>query len=197
MSKSKPTWKRGLQTFAIILILVIFPLVSWYFLQSGFNFTKEKFDKLDSLGQLSLYEFPLQDQKPITLDQMEGSIILAGSLIDIEKESLDIIQGLYKKFDEREDLIFLFYDKEKTDYSRDPLFNEYTLFEDYKQVKIINPLAMTSSEYTSSLNLSKDLQANELALIDTGKEVRGVYDIEAQEKRDLLISHIVFLLPKE
>jgi hypothetical protein len=50
MPKSTSTLKRSLRTIGLLSLLVLFPLTSWYFLQTGLNFTKEKFDKLDQIA---------------------------------------------------------------------------------------------------------------------------------------------------
>lgn len=197
MPETKPTKKRLLQTIIVLAILVVFPIGSWYFLQKGFDFTKEKYEKLDSLGQVVLDTFQLQNDETFTTTSLKGHLSLVGSLHNASKEELAIIEGFWKKFDDRKDFIFLFYDSDTTVYSEHPVFKEYDFHQDDEQVKIANLMRLSAEEFFNKFQLDSSLRSNELILVDTGMEVRGRYDISDPEDRDLMVSHIVFLLPKD
>lgn len=197
MPETKPTKKRLLQTIIVLAILVVFPIGSWYFLQKGFDFTKEKYEKLDSLGQAVLDTFQLQNDENFTTAALKGHLSLVGNLHNASKEELAIIEGFWKKFDDRKDFIFLFYDSDTTVYSQHAVFKEYDFYRDEEQVKIANRTGLTSEEFFKRFQLDSSLHSNELILVDTGMEVRGRYDISDPEDRDLIVSHIVFLLPKD
>ena len=77
------------------------------------------------------------------------------------------------------------------------MFEEYDFVEDDQQVKIANQAPMTESQFFKLFQTDTPLVPNELILIDTEGLVRGRYDILDEEQRDLMISHIVFLLPKD
>lgn len=197
MSGSKSTWKRGTQTIGILLILVVFPLLSWFFLQSGLNFTKDKFDQLDSLGTVEQFAFdPVLG--PSWVDTfMKGQMVLVGQLEQMTETQSDLIQGIYNQLDDRKDLFFIFHDGEgafelqRQDYQ----LNHFLL--DSMQVKVISRADMSKSDFESRLHLKPGLSAHEIALIDTKSTVRGIYDLRDEQQRDLLVSHIVLLLPKE
>jgi hypothetical protein len=197
MSGSKSTWKRGTQTIGILLILVVFPLLSWFFLQSGLNFTKDKFDQLDSLGTVEKFAFdPVLG--PAWVDTfMKEQMVLVGQLEQMTEAQSDLIQGIYEQLDDRKDLYFIFHDGDGSFELQRKQYPADHFLMDSMQVKVVPQSEISKSNFESRLYLKPGLNAHQLALIDTKSTVRGIYDLRDEQQRDLLVSHIVLLLPKE
>lgn len=193
MSEVRSTWERSLKTFGILLLLVVFPLTSWYFLQSGLNFTKDKYDKLENITTLdSFVAYPLYGDS-VTNRSLEGRMTMVSSFPEDERY-LDSLSKLHHDLIDPK-LVWIVMINTTADKANKALDREYSFILDSSAVKLIKDFRISEGYGLFETKISLD--SNHLALIDTKGVVRYIYDLSVQEEMELLLSHLVLLLPKE
>ena len=96
---------RVLRIIGILLLLIGFPAVSWYYLQTGINWRKdglaEVFDKQKVTIPVIYKGSP---DGPVEIDPEGKFIILVRNTEDVDEA---VLQGIYEQFDHRKDLLLL------------------------------------------------------------------------------------------
>jgi len=192
MPKSKSTLKRSLRTIGLLSLLVIFPLTSWYFLQTGLNFTKEKFDKLEQIASVDSFVF-----YPVYGDSVTNQSIKSRmSVIANPAEGSDILDSLKHihadLIDEKWVWLLILNGNQLKETSE---IEDYPFLKDSLAVKLIDTFAYHNDYYL--FNKSVELKSYEIGLIDTKGELRYIYDIRDPDEFELFINHLVLLVPKE
>lgn len=192
MSKSTSTLKRSLRTIGLLSLLVIFPLTSWYFLQTGLNFTKEKFDKLEQIASVDSFVF-----YPVYGDSVTNQSIKSRmSVIANPAEGSDILDSLkyiHADLIDEKWVWLLILNGNQLQVSSE--VEDYPFLKDSLAVKLIDTFAYHRNYYL--FNKSVELKSHEIGLIDTKGELRYIYDIRDGDEFELFINHLVLLVPKE
>jgi len=193
MSEVRSTWERSLKTLGLLLLLVVFPLTSWYFLQSGLNFTKDKYDKLKDISSLdSFVSYPLYGDS-LTNRSLMGKMTMV-SVFSTDVRYLDSLSHLHHDLSDPR-LVWMVLLNVDPSIKESSIVNEYSFMLDSSAVKLIDTLKYSNGHGFFHSEVS--LEPNELALIDTKGVVRYIYDLSEAEEMELLLSHLVLLLPKE
>lgn len=192
MVKKKSTFQRSLKTLGLLALLVIFPLTSWYFLQTGLNFTKDKFDKMEELAYVdSFVVYPIYGDS-VTNRTILGRMSVIANPGDSDR-FLDSIKLIHEDLIDEEWVWMFLLNYDKASVSN--LSTKYDFMLDSSAVKLVDNFS-----YSKSLNFFDreiTIESNELGLIDTKGVLRYIYDMRNQEDMELFISHLVLLVPKE
>ncbi|MEO1625317.1 MAG: hypothetical protein AAFV25_09165 [Bacteroidota bacterium] len=206
----------------LVLFLVVMPLGSWYYLQSGFNYHKKALAELRDYGELPTFALTDQSGLPFTRDSLMGSIAIAGFFDRSDNSSKDLfhlVSRLHEQFDDRKGILFLLHDLNANSSSSDlqQLANQHQLL-DARQIRL---LTSADSESMQSLlqkgyrvpdmDKGRDEEGNfsfvpasskvgeypYLVITDTKGGVRNYYtynDIASQKR---LIEHIALTMPRK
>ncbi len=159
----------------LLLLLVVAPLGSWYYLKSGFSYQKSVFDELIPLGVLS------GDRLPNNITEEGKKTIYLIALLDESKEYIGY-EKIAKQFSETEYLQLLCLSN--TDTTRNSIALKAELDKTkQKRIELENEKLIPFSDSDEYF-----------ALIDTNFMVKGVYDLsETSLKR--MVEHTTILLP--
>lgn len=192
MSEKRSTLQRSLRTLGLLALLVVFPLTSWYFLQTGLNFTKDKYDKMEELAEVDSFV-----TYPVFGDSVTNRTILGRMSIianpGTESRFLDTLALIHEDLVE-EEWVWLFM-LNAAELSSEDMTARYPFLVDSAAVKLIKEFRYSRSD--GMFDKPIDFKSHELGLIDTRGVLRYKYDIRDQDQLDLFISHLVLLVPKE
>ena len=193
MSDKRSTLQRSLRTLGLLSLLVLFPLTSWYFLQTGLNFTKDKYDKMEELAQVdSFVMYPLFGDS-ITNQTILGRMSIIANP-GTSTRFLDSLSLIHEDLVD-EEWVWLFILSAGDVVDDKSVFSGYPFLLDSSAVKLVN--GFQYKEGTGMFGEDIDFKPYELGLIDTKGVLRYKYDIRKQDQLDLFISHLVLLVPKE
>ncbi|MBR9920637.1 MAG: hypothetical protein GYB31_07335 [Bacteroidetes bacterium] len=195
MSEKKWTRKRILQTSFLFMILVIFPLISWYYLRGGLDYRLDALDELEELGTLAAFEWTDQENETFNKEMASGNLLIAGFLPsgELREVYVDNMKKFHEQFDNRTDVYFL---------TLVPSGNAAQLVSDYEikdqnQWKWVNipesQLAAIAATY--QLNPEQD-PAEWISLVDEKGQIRKHYRIDDKKQLSRLVEHMAILLPR-
>ena len=105
--------KKWLQTIALLMMLIVMPALSWYYLKKGENYQVKMRAELKDYGKLPSFTLPkLLDTNSINLaTDLINKVVIAKVVDANELEPGDDLRfalgSLHTQFDERNDIIFL------------------------------------------------------------------------------------------
>jgi cytochrome oxidase Cu insertion factor (SCO1/SenC/PrrC family) len=192
MSNPKSTRERILRTLGLLALLVIFPLTSWYFLQTGLNFTKDKFDKMQELAQVDSFILYPEFGDSITNNTLKGRMsVIADPGTTLQY--LDSLSLIHEDLaDERWVWIIIRNGSEIIDQNLD---SNYPFLLDSSTVKLVRSFRF--SRKNGIFDKDVTINPNEIGLVDTKGRLRYIYDLDQADELELFISHLVLLVPKE
>ncbi len=192
MPKSTSTLKRSLRTIGLLCLLVLFPLTSWYFLQTGLNFTKEKFDKLDQIASVDSFVFYPIYGDSVTNQTLKNRMSVVANP-DVGSDILDSLKHIHADLIDEQWVWLLILNGNQLKMNQ--VTEKYPYLQDSIAVKLIDTFAFHNDYYL--FNKSVELKSYELGLIDTKGDLRYIYDIRDADELELFINHLVLLVPKE
>jgi hypothetical protein len=183
----KNKWKAIAQTVALSFMLVILPLISWYYLNRGLDYQIEARSELKDLGKWSFINSVDIFGNNIDTAEISKKMII-GALYDAQ--NFDTFKKLYEQFDERDDLLFFIFCNDSTESS---YINEFLLEygnNDVEQIKFfkLNDFIVGDQFLSSSKNYF---------LADIQGIVRKFNDVGDVQQVKRLIEHTAILLPKK
>lgn len=219
MSKTNKT-KKNIQTAAFILFIIGLPMMSWYYLQAGFDYHKELMAELNNYGRVP--EFALVDHTGDTLtrEKVQGKLMVV-NFFNRKKKSfnstMDYMRRMTSQFHDRNDLVFAAHALE-TDIRIDQL-NALSKKEEleHPQIKFLKGnqkelLALLAKGYQVP-NFEKrgeDLvlpRSNDLinlpdeypyfVLVDESGTIRNYYQVEDEKSVTRLVEHLAIILPRK
>ncbi|MEM9918940.1 MAG: hypothetical protein AAF990_12640 [Bacteroidota bacterium] len=221
MEKKKSLGKT-LQSLVLVASLILLPLGSWYYLQSGYTYHKQALAELKDYGELPAFELRDQNGQSFTKDSLLGSIAISAFYNSDDPQTDDLfgfIRRLHEQFDDRHGVLFLLHDLKATDTPDElkSLANRYEIKDD-KQILLLTAQAdrmqalldkgyqvpdlengrNTEGKYGTRAASSSDFrQYPYLVITDTKAGVRNYYaygDIASQKR---LIEHIALTMPRK
>ncbi|MEM1326076.1 MAG: hypothetical protein AAGI23_08990 [Bacteroidota bacterium] len=183
--------KKVVQFAALGLMLVFFPLGSWYYLRMGYNERKGALDELKY--EIPLTNFQLLDQtgKVIQKSDLEGGYSVIGTVDEFDAND-PIIQASEGLFDE---------------FATSKKMTLITHVESYDSLAIVNYLNQINQDSISSewhfvrgvapfAAVFEEQPENYLALVDTSGVVRNYYNAaDGKEVGDMAKHIAMFVMP--
>ena len=185
----------------VVLLIIVLPIGSWYYLKSGFDFQKESYDKLEGqIGVLDLESLGKQ-MRMIPADQKGKVGIVAFVFDNAEADSIITnLQAVHQQFDSRDDVSLICFVARPDTASLgtdEDLMALYGLT-DYQQWTInqgdrelVEDLSMEHFSFPASR-----LGESTLMLIDPMGAIKRVYDPFNKDEIQELIRHITVVLPR-
>jgi len=191
MEQTKKKTSFGL-ILGLLLLLVILPGGSWFYLQRGYNHRKAALAELKEIGVAGAFEGRDQNGNVVSQEFLRKRVTVAGFLPDDDRQRKTWISRLgtiHAQFDDRNDVCFLLFADSAA--VPDPLaFSLENGLTDSLQWAIV---PAEKDEVMQLLHLP-DLQ--HLALADTAAMVRRHYDILDNAQMGRMIEHITILMPR-
>lgn len=167
---------RLLRVIGIILLLIGFPAISWYYLQTGINWRKQGIQEVRVKDSIALPDLELASGQTLIREDMAGKFILIGlHTSDVPGE---VYGDLYDQFDHRDDLLYL-------------ILGDTPPLPGWMQV---------DCDKTDCAGLQEQLFKSSgvnIALIDPSGAIRNVYDLSKTADQQNLVKHCAIILPVE
>ena len=223
MSEVSPT-KSKFQLLALLTILIVFPLLSWYYLKTGYNYQMDSRSELKDYGTLPAFNFINKDGKPFSNDSLYKSMAVVSFFGKNEKtnqELLSIIQKLNEQFGENDYLKILIPTLQpETDtpaqlsevFEKNNLNSERQYFltgnkstiQNWvgKGIKIPTEWKVIEEGKAPDILLSEDKSGNLenypfFVLVDSKRKIRNYYHLDNVEEVKRMVEHIALLLPRD
>lgn len=196
------------QLGALVMLLIVFPATSWYYLNSGLKYRRSAMAELKDYGTFPSEDWDLADGSQLSGAFLKKKMLLAHLMPDANRPELvkrygETLQRLHDQFEEREELVFLtlLYGDSQTSGSRLEQFaTDYELDQQKQQFFV----QLGASEYEDMQRGILEPKAIEgaveepsafLLLTDTTATVRRYYDVRLDSDIKRLVEHIALLLP--
>jgi hypothetical protein len=198
--KRRLSW---VQITGLLMFTIIFPLVSWYYLQQGYNYRLQSLQELQDLGKVTNYQAINQKGDTLQSDNLRGNVLVAGfypqeeELRTLMKERLTI---LHDQFDKRNDVRFLVHVPAGSG-SPEMVADELEI-EDPEQWQV---LAVSFSDWKQFAktayhwpldSLTNTYDPGLLALTDTAGVVKNYYHLQENAEMGRLVEHITIVMPR-
>ena len=187
--------KKRLGTLVLLMMLLVMPALSWYYLKKGENYQVEMRAELKNYGQIPSFKVP----KLLDADTLNSSLELHNRVVIakvLEAEDLDqkedlvfALGSLHTQFDERNDVVFLLHTA-LSDTGRVGAFLREHQMADPAQVIVttINP------ELKQAYHFPK---RGMMAIVDTTGVVRRYYNYHDGNEVRRLTEHITVLMHRD
>ncbi len=208
-SKGRVIWMFSI----LILLTVVFPLGSWYYLNSGYNYFKNSYQELKDYGQIPAFELTNQYGEKITETDLDKQVVIADFIFtrcgSICPKMTVQMQRLYEVFKENPNVTFL-------SYSVDPEHDDVAVLKQYADAygveegtawyfltgdkKTIHQLGRKGYKLPTDDGMAGDgedfLHSNQFVLADTSGMIRNYYDGTDPKAVERLVEHLSFIVPK-
>jgi len=201
-NRERKVLKIILQTLALLLILLILPIGSWYYLKNGLDYRVAAMGDLKKYGQLPAFSYLTFSGTTVDTSVTNGKMLIT-NLLNLQDQQMAQIFGttlekLHRQFNEREDLLFLIYvpDSTATKESVEAFAKQHKL-EDIEQFFFI-PMSTDSIQHIQQQYfMPADAALPYLTLSDVKGMVRHYYDVRKTEDLKKLVAQTALLLPIE
>ncbi|MCG8332111.1 MAG: hypothetical protein MI974_30785 [Chitinophagales bacterium] len=196
-NKGKKNW---VQIGGLLLMLVVFPLVSWYYLQTGLNYRLEARAEQQAIANVPNQNFSNYNGEEVALDRFKDYLLIGHFYSESHKDKyLPLLTKLYHQFDERKDVYFVTF---SADTSMSAVVNAKQMLSDSMLIDEEQVFFLNSTEVkalSSALKLpfeerNMSLVDNSLLFFADSAVVKGFYDIKQEEDVKRLVKHITLNL---
>ena len=187
--------KKWLQTIALLMMLIVMPALSWYYLKKGENYQVKMRAELKDYGKLPSFTLPkLLDTNSINLaTDLINKVVIAKVVDANELEPGDDLRfalgSLHTQFDERNDIIFLLHTTIK-DTARVGAFLRQNKMSDPSQVVVTG----SDPKLVQSYHFPKP---GVMAIVDTLGVIRRYYNYRDGNEVRRLTEHVTVLMHRD
>jgi hypothetical protein len=191
-----------LQIGGLLLLLVVLPLGSWYYLQTGLNYRIQAINELKDIAPVAEFELINYNDTLVSSGQFSDQLVVGHFYTGANQDTyFDLLQRLKEQFDERRDVYFLTF-REGADIATQAESAQLLLdsgVEDPGQFFFLHGDASQIAGIAESMKLSGITQSGSLVdnkqlFFADSAMVRGTYDMTNAEDLKLLIKHITLNL---
>lgn len=220
---NKPSLKSKIQTLAILTILIGFPLLSWYYLKTGYNYQMEARSELKEYGKLPAFNFTSHNGETYSSDSLENKmsvISFFGKNGKINQQMFNTMRKLNTQFGDNKNLELLIVSIESQLNAPGVLESIFKINQfDEKQHHFLTssnpevqkwmgegikvPTKWTEKENAPaeiSFEVNKSGTIGEypfFVLVDKTQMIRNFYHIDRSDEVKRMVEHIALLLPRE
>lgn len=187
-----------LQYLLLLLILVVLPAGSYWYLQRGISYRRAALAQLDNLGRLT--EPTVQPTYGILPDTLAGNMVVIGWLNPQETQTTaaygHALQRLHQQFDSNQVVYFLTLLTQPDSAWTANFLREYQL-EDPRQVAVAAMLPDFAA-WRNQLNWPDPTgKMPQLALVTDSLRIRAYYDAGNERAMQDLVTHLAMFMPKK
>ena len=220
---NKPSLKSKIQTLAILTILVGFPLLSWYYLTTGYNYQMDARSELKDYGKLPSFSFTNHLGGTYTSDSLENimSVIsFFGKNGKANQEMFNVMRKLNTQFGDNPNLELLIVSIESEVDSPGVLAGLFAVNQfDEKQHHFLTSSDLdiqrwigegikVPTKWEVKENEPAEIQLEEnksgkiedfpfFILVDKNQTIRNFYHVDKENEIKRMVEHIAILLPRE
>lgn len=204
MAKTKIIGQMGLiQLAGLFLLLVFFPLGSWYYLRTGLDYRLQAMQELQDYGRMPDFTLPNYNDSIVSASQFAEGLVV-GHFLSGPYEALYAgkLAKLHEQFDERDDIFFLALVADTSRAAGDELqqFVTGNGLGDEQQNFFLQGTPQEMERLAKACGLpfeekGMSLSENSLLFFADSLMVRGFYDMQKEEDLKRLVKHITLNIP--
>lgn len=196
------------QLGALVMLLIVFPAASWYYLNSGLQYRRSTMAELKEYGTFPSKNWTQVDGSPLSANYLKKKMLLAHQMPDATQADLvsgygETLQRLHDQFEERDELVFLtlLHGDSLQALNQASSFAENYELENQEHQFFVHLNGQDFSDLSEGvLQPSSEFEPGTtpsafLLLTDTTATIRRYYDIRKEEDIKRLVEHIALLLP--
>ena len=219
----KPNLKSKIQTLAILTILIGFPLLSWYYLKTGYNYQMDARAEMKAYGEMQDFSFLKTTGETFSLDSIGEKLSVfsfLGSDGDINMDMLNVMKKLNVQFGDNrnldlvivnirpnsfnlKDLVRIF-DQQRLDKKQHQLLQgSQEVVQNWLGKGIKVPTKWIEKEDDAPDIILEEDKSGEikdypfLILVDKNHIIRNFYHVDNYEEIKRMVEHIALLLPRD
>lgn len=191
--------KNKLAGFVVVALVFLVPLASWFYLRAGFQYQKDAYAQLDSIGIVPAFQYTDQYGTELDTSVFRGRVLLLNTLPEgREVEAVNQLSKLFDQFDEtgRVHLLTLANGTQKEMIRQAGLMTQLTVADGWSLVETDND---DLRKWASRLpdKKAKRYRRGLIALVDRYGFIRNYYDPMENEDMGMLIRHLTFVMPRD
>ena len=190
---------KKLTGFLVVGLVFLVPLASWFYLRAGFEYQKEAYAQLDSIGIVPTFQYTDQYDTELDTAFFRGRVLLLNVLPDgKETETVDRLAKLFDQFDEtgRVYVLTLVNPEQRSKIREARQMLELTAEDHWSLVEVGNDeLRRLTAQFPEKD--TKRYRQGLIALVDRYGFVRNYYDPLVNEEMGMLIRHLTFVMPRD
>ena len=204
MAKTKIIGQMGLlQLAGLFLLLVIFPLGSWYYLRTGLDYRLQEMQELKDYGKIPDFTLANYNDSLVSAERFSDGLVVGYFLTGRhEKQFVEKLVKLHDQFDERDDIFFLAFATDTSRATKERLqqFAAVNGLEDEEQNFFLRGTKDEVEHLAKACGLpfeekGMSLSDNSLAFFADSLMVRSFYDLAEEESLKRLVKHITLNIP--
>lgn len=220
MSK-KPSFTNKLQVFGILTILILFPLMSWYYLKTGYNYQMDARGELKDYGKTPIFSLVDNNGNTFTNDSIGNTmavISFLGKDENTDTTMLGIMQKLNTQFGDNRNLKLLIGTLQPEFDSPEKLssiFKKYNLADDQHTLltgdksalqKLAGMDLKVPKEWIPRENEADEIIFEKISnvedypffvLMDRKQTIRNYYKVNNEDEVKRMVEHIAIMLPRD
>ena len=219
----KSKMKSRIQTAVLLVILLAFPLLSWYYLKTGYNYQMEARGELKNYGELPTFSFVDYEGNVYSKDSLEDVMAVVsflGSNETTDEQTLAIMQKLNQQFGENPNLELLIttlqpemdspevlkgiFAKNNFDARQHKLLTgQKTEIQNWVGKGIKVPTEWVKVEDAADNIILKEDVSGKISdypffvLVDNKNNIRNYYHVDKMAEVKRMVEHIALLLPRD
>ncbi len=191
-----------IQIGGLLLLLVLLPLGSWYYLQTGLNYRIEAMQELEDIAPLPGFELLNYNDSMVQAERFKDQLVVGHFYTGAYEEAyLDLLQRLKEQFDERRDVYFLTFRAGEdigTRAASTQLLLDHQI-DDENQFFFLHGAPEEVARLAAAVKLDQAVQGGQLVdnqrlFFADSAQVRSHYDLTNEADLKLLIKHITLNL---
>ena len=213
-----------IQLLAILIILIIFPLLSWYYLQQGLNYQRSTRAELSEYGKLAPFRYTNLKGQEFNLDSLESQMSVLsfiGANENDNKTMLKLMQKLHEQFGKSNNLQFLtiplLKEKASVQFLKD-LADEYELTDPVQHHFLSGKVLAIRKWLGTEIQIPKEKVAKDeegavplwvlekdhsmemteypyFVLVDTSQTIRNYYNYKDYNEVKKMVEQIAIIIP--
>lgn len=195
--------KKLFQLLALLAMLVGFPLVSWYYLQTGLDYRLKKMNELENRGQLPDFQYKNLSGELLNSQRLANYLVVGHFSNGTRSDALmSAFKRLHQQFDERNEVFFLHLCSDTTSTMANQLLQaaQNQQLQDTAQCYQVQLLPAQASLLAEAVRLpfadyGMSVDQNTLFFLADSLQVKAYYDFTKEEELKRLVEHIALNLP--
>jgi len=203
MAGKKIIGRMNIVQFAgLFLLLVVLPLGSWYYLQTGLDYRLQARKELKDIAPLPGFGLQNYNDSLVHMERFEDQLVV-GHFMNASAQDvyIEALAKLHDQFDEREDIYFLAFQADTSATARASTA-ELLLqngLKDTAQVFVLSATKEKLSALAGQMQLPLEdrgmgLERNSLLFFADSAMVRGFYDMQQEAELKRLVKHLTLNL---
>lgn len=173
---------RNFTLFIILALLLLFPLISYYYLKEGTNYRAIALNELKESVKLNQFNIKIDSSNWLSNDSIIGKVTLFVYLTNDTTQS-DKIETLFDQFKDRKEFSLVLFQDFPIDYNFKNLKSEAKFYQIPNSIENLNYFIPADSSIPS------------MQLIDVKNNIRKSYNDFSKSTFQDLVKHITVLLP--